>query len=386
MPVKHPLRIVYLTSRDAKDKREWSGTLYAMARSLSKHSGEVIYVGPYQPKMALIILKVIRRMNQWFFKKKYNIFHSYLISLVYKFYYTPKINKIAPDVVFAAAASPEMSLLKVDCPIIFLGDITFKLLVNNYPNYTNLSKASIWESNIIEKRAFSNAAAVVVSSEWAANSAVVDYGVQKEKVHIVSFGANMELVPSKENVINKKLNGKLNLLFLGVDWIRKGGDIVYNTFVNLSRQGVNVELTVCGCNPPESRHPNMIVIPFLNKNNEADLNRLYQIMMDSHFLMVPSRSDCTPIVFCEANAFGMPVLTTDIGGITSVIRDGVNGHTFSLDAPFADYSQLILSYFNKSLDYASIVKSSREYYDSNLNWDKWGTSLNDIITELVYKS
>ena len=36
----------------------------------------------------------------------------------------------------------------------------------------------------------------------------------------------------------------------------------------------------------------------------------------------------TPIVFSEANSFGLPVLTTDTGGISSIIRDDVNGRMF----------------------------------------------------------
>lgn len=384
METKSKRRIVYLTHRNAKDKREWSGTLYYMAQSLSKHAGEVIYVGPYSPKLLVFFLKAFRRIVKILFKRNYNIAYSYPLSLAYKYYFTRKIKKINPDIVFAASASVEMSHLKLECPIIYLGDITYNLLVDNYPNFSNLIRISITESEIIERKTFKNAAALVFSSEWAANSAEQYYHVPKKKIHIISYGANMDIIPERNDIIHKSIEQKVKILFLGVDWIRKGGNVVYESFVELLNQGVNAELTICGCTPPkECKSDKMIVIPFLNKNNEADFKILYNILIETNFLFVPSRSDCTPIAFCEANAFGIPVLSTDVGGITSVIKNGVNGYTLPLDTNPIEYTKIILSYYRRELDYSTLVTSSRNFYETNLNWDQWGIALDNLMSNLT---
>lgn len=379
-----PGKIMYLTHLDARDKREWSGTLYYMAQSLKNHAGEVVYAGPYYPKLLFLILKIINRLSLIIFKKRYNIPYNYFLSLVYKYHFTKKIRKEKPDIVFAPAASGEMSRLTTDRPVIYLGDITLNLLIDRYPNFTNLSRLSLWEGEIVERSTFRNAAALVFSSQWAADSAMNDYNVPPEKIHIIPYGANMDRLPEKEEVTVKKIGRPLKLLFLGVDWVRKGGDIVFNTFIELKKQGIDVELTVIGCTPPEKyRDPAMKVIPFLNKNNEKDAEVLYNILMDSNFLFVPSRSDCTPIAFCEANAFGLPVITTDVGGIGSVIEDGVNGHLLSPDDPPARYAAIISSYNDNNGNYSAFVKSSREYYEKNLNWDQWGRSMDRLMTALI---
>jgi glycosyltransferase involved in cell wall biosynthesis len=378
------MKIAYLTYRDAKDKREWSGTLYYMAQSLSKHAGDVVYIGPFYPKFLIFFLKVFRKFSEIVLRKKYNIAYNYLLSLVYKYHFTKKINKIKPDVVFAASASPEMSLLKLNIPIIYLGDITFNLLKYNYPNFMNLLKISEWESELLESKTFKNASALVFSSEWATNSAENDYKISKNKIHLISYGANMDTIPRREEVISKSIQSKIKIVFLGVDWIRKGGSDVYNTFIELVNRGINVELTVCGCIPPIANpHQNMKVIPFLNKNKTEDFQVLYNILMETHFLFVPSKSDCTPIVFCEANAFGIPVITSDVGGITSVIKNGINGHTFPLSTTTIEYANTIQDYYNHPDKYQHLVNSSREYYESNLNWDKWGKRMNAIIINLI---
>ena len=379
-------RIVYLTSRDAKDKRAWSGTLYNMAHSLSEHAGEVIYVEPYEPRFVLFVLKVFRLIWKILFRKKYNIFHSYLLSYAYKLHFNPIINELNPDIVFAAAATPECSLLNVKCPIILINDITFDLLKDNYSNYSNLAKLSLKESNYIEKRAMTNASAIVFSSNWAANSAKNFYEIPSAKIYEISYGANMDKIPTRDEALLKPNDNITHILFLGVDWERKGGDIVFDTFIDLINRGLNCHLTVCGCVPPERcKSTEMTVIPFLNKNKTDDLKILYNILLKTNFLFVPSKSDCTPIAFCEANAFGIPVITTDVGGITSVIKNGKNGHTLSLDTAIEQYADIIEDYYNNSTKYKNLVLSSRSYYDTNLNWEQWGKSLDKIIRELVAK-
>jgi glycosyltransferase involved in cell wall biosynthesis len=378
-------RIVYLTCRDAKDKRAWSGTLYNMAQSLSKHAGEVIYVGPYEPKYTVFCLKVGRAFLQFLFKKRYNIFHSYIISLAYKWHFNRKINKLNPDIVFAAASTPESSLLKVNCPIILLNDITFELLKDGYGFFSNLLEFSIAESNYIDKRAMTNASAIVFSSEWAANSAINFYKIPEHKIHVISYGANMDNIPDYNEAIQKTKNGLIKILFLGVDWERKGGDIVYDTFIELINRGCNVQLTICGCVPPERcNHENLKVTPFLNKNKPEDLKVLHNILLDTNFLFVPSKADCTPIAFCEANAFGIPVITSNVGGITSVIKSGINGHTMPIETTIGEYANIIEEY-NKPDKYANMVVSSRNYYDSNLNWDQWGKAMDSLMDSLQKK-
>jgi len=379
-------KILYLTHRDASDKREWSGTMYYMARALSKHAGEVIFAGPFKPGILLFFLKALNKISLALFRKRYSIPYSYLLSMRYKQYFTKKIRNIQPDIVVAVSASGEMSLLKAECPIVYVGDVTFMQLIDNYPNFTRLSSLSLWESDIVERKTFNNASALVFSSEWAVNSAREDYGIPDEKLHLISYGANLDHIPMAQDVSGKKLGKPVRILFLGVDWVRKGGDIVYRSFLNMLDKGFNIQLTVIGCVPPVSfKGQELKIIPFLNKNREEDAAVLYDILMETDFLFVPSRSDCTPIAFCEANAFGVPVITSDVGGVTSVIHNGVNGHTLPLDSPLEDFTGLIGSYIADPEGYRQLVISTRDYYDQHLNWDQWGNKMNLLFNSLLQK-
>ncbi len=68
------LRIAFLTSTDARDKRSWSGIHYYMAKALERNLGEVDYLGPVE--LDFTFGKAISFLSQKFFGKRYDYLHS----------------------------------------------------------------------------------------------------------------------------------------------------------------------------------------------------------------------------------------------------------------------------------------------------------------------
>jgi len=77
-------------------------------------------------------------------------------------------------------------------------------LIDYHQEFSNLSQQAISELQIIESLALKRASLLVSSSEWAARSAIEHYDVDKQKVHIIPFGANFEYSPAKEQALGKK--------------------------------------------------------------------------------------------------------------------------------------------------------------------------------------
>lgn len=368
-----PLKIAFLTATDAKNKRSRSGTLYYMSKSLQKHCGDVYYLGPLNTRMEKITL-FLNNLSLKIFKKSYAYEHSILLAFSYARTIRKKLKKEQYDVIFAPVASTELAFLRTDLPVIYTADATFSLISNYYPDYfTGQLKVSMEEGNYIEQSAINKADLLLYPTIWAADSAITDYGADESKLKIVPFGANMDQIPSKEMVNTKKKSDKCRLLFLGVDWERKGGEIAFETLIELGKMNVNAELTVCGCIPPgEFKHENMRVIPFLDKNEPEQNKELQQLFLKSDFLLLPSRTEAYGVVFCEANAYGLPAITTDTGGIPGVIEDGKNGFMFPLKARGREYAELISEVHGDDQKYYQLVRTSREIFETKLNWDVWG--------------
>ena len=127
----------------------------------------------------------------------------------------------------------------------------------------------------------------------------------------------------------------------------------------------------------------MTVIPFLDKKDEQDSERLAHLLATSDFLLLPTRSECYGIVFCEANAYGLPVMTTRTGGIPGVVEDGENGFMLPMSAGGSDYAKLIADILSDEGRYANLRKSSRAAFDERLNWDAWGARLMDLIAQIL---
>jgi glycosyltransferase involved in cell wall biosynthesis len=219
---------------------------------------------------------------------RYNLEHSYLLAFLYARAFTKLIKSDCYDIILAPRASTEIALLKTPIPIVYYTDTTFHSLYNYYEWFSGFSSFSVWEGNRIEKKALENASACIFTSEWAADSAREFYKIAGEKVHIIPWGPNLESIPLREEVLTPKQSDTCNLLFLGVEWHRKGGELAFNAFKHLKNRGYKAKLTICGCIPPTGFHDDdMTIIPFINKNTPEAKHQFHQLMLSHHFLVLP---------------------------------------------------------------------------------------------------
>lgn len=375
-------RIAYYSINDPLDKRSWSGATYYLGQTIKRNIGEVDFLGPV--KVPLILDKTIRllqKLSRLLFKTEWIPKYSLLKNIYAVQILKRKMKGHQYDFLLAPAAAPELAYLKTNIPIIYFGDATYKIYSETYKKeFKNMGSISKWEGEHLEKRALKKSSLIIFSSKWAAQSAINDYRIPSHKIEVIQMGANINETPDKNIIFNKENNKILTLLFLSVDWERKGGGIAFETLEQLKLAGIAVKLIVCGCTPPvEFKHPDMEVIPFLNKNDLKDFEQFVGILSSVHFLLLPTRADCTPVVNCECNAYGVPVITTNVGGVTDAVIDGINGFCLPLNAGGKAYADVITGIFFNKEKYHQIIKSSRARFDEELNWDKFAENFEKVL-------
>lgn len=362
------MNILFLTRYDPSDINTWSGTLFHIYNKL-KEDHHVIPLG----------MEVINQLG--FFTKdnfqRKDPGNEYRYIKIINKLLSERINKIDCDLIFFGDLY-FVPFLEINKPIIRLSDVTY----HSFKEYLDVRDAEVIKmTEKIEKKGLEKYDTIIYSSEWMKKSTTEYYNILPDKVHVVEFGANIPNL--KEYTINIDMD-ICRLVFIGRNWEKKGGNKVLEAYKKLKTDGFPCTLTIIGCMPNViPKEKDLIIIPFLDKSRKRDMEKLCQILSESHFLVLPTEYDAFGIVFCEASAYAVPSIAANVGGVNQPVREGKNGYLLPLNATADDYAGKIKSVFTDKESYLQLRKSSRHEFETRLNWDVWKNKVNEILKTTV---
>ena len=160
-------------------------------------------------------------------------------------------------------------------------------------------------------------------SEWAKRSLVQDYGVAAEKVTVIHPGAVISKFPDPAMRAPRR-SGPLRVLFVGGDFVRKGGDLLLDVFRRELKDRIELHfITGHELAPEAGVHVYRGLKPY-----SPELLRLYA---ESDVFVLPTRGDCLAVVLGEAMASGLPIITTRVGAHGEAVEDGGSGFLMEKD-------------------------------------------------------
>lgn len=391
------MKIAYITDFDILNPVERNshhpkavghrGRCFYASKSLADEETQVQYLCPLTRK-STIISKAKWRFYRYVLQQRYIAWAEPYVSQDYASQIGKRLSDLGSDVVMA----PEINLLaylECDRPLVLWTDTTYAGLFGGYTDFTNLCQETINHLTTMDRLTLQKCQLAIFPSVWAADIAIKNYQVDPGKVKVVPFGANIECDRTIEDIqlmVNARSQTTCKLLFIGVDWVRKGGAIALNVAKQLQQNGLNVELIVVGCKPPESEYPLpdfVKPVGFINKSTPEGLAKFNSFIAEAHFLIVPSKAETYGNVFCEANSFGVPCLATNAGGISTIIREGINGKTFAPDAKPEEYSIYIQDIFKNYSAYKDLALSAFNEYQTRFDWSAAGKSVRKLLLEIV---
>ncbi len=373
------MKIAYVTSYDLLNKKSWTKHVqgictagYYIAKNLLDESTSIEYISPLRKKYA-VFTRAKWSLYRNLYKKDYYRWAEPLIVKNYAHQIQSELNYLNVDIILSSESTVPIAYLNTKQPIVLWTDTTLSALINFYSYMSNLCQENIQNIYKIEAEALKRCDLIIYTSEWAAKMASQTYNIDINKIKVVPWGANLEYkhtLKDIHNIVNSKITSKCKLLFIGVDWLRKGGDITLEIAKKLNATGLETELTIVGCQPQlvESLPKFVNCLGFISKSNTEGLNTLEKLLCESHFLILPSRAETFGHVFCEASSFGLPSLASNIAGVATVVRDGKNGQTFPLDAKIEEYCNYIYDLFTNYSEYKKLAISSFNEYQTRLNW------------------
>jgi glycosyltransferase involved in cell wall biosynthesis len=163
---------------------------------------------------------------------------------------------------------------------------------------------------------------VTAWSEWTRRSLVNDYGVDPGKIVVLHPGTTLSNFPDPGSR-GPRRPGPVRLLFVGGDFVRKGGDLLLDVFRNHLKGACELHL-VTGADVPAGDGV------FVYKGVKPHSEQLLRLYADADVFVLPTRGDCLAVVLGEAMASSLPIVTTRVGAHAEAVDDGKSG--FVIDA------------------------------------------------------
>ena len=381
------MRIAVASLEDPRALGTWSGIPANIMMALSRGGHEVLAVSlkrPSEPWHYKWLRRYYHRVHRrWFLS---SVEEQWLKSISRQL--DSQVNSLRPEVVLVIHAD-WLSYATFQYPACIIHDTTFASIANYYPSFTNLSDRSLRMGHRMYDLALKKASAAIFPANWASHSAISRYGYPPSKVFTIPFGANIYPLPQegdvKDWIVSRAAGGTCNFLFMGTQWNRKGGPDILRFLEALHRRGVPATLTIVGCSPeiPHSMVPFVRIAGYLRKDDPVDAERLVAIFKDAHALILLSHAECYGCVYCEANAFGLPALGRDTGGVSEIIRDGINGLLLRVDESVEELATRWITVWSDREAYKEISIASYTEFKERLNYDIFAQKLERVLVSIL---
>jgi D-inositol-3-phosphate glycosyltransferase len=179
----------------------------------------------------------------------------------------------------------------------------------------------------------------------------------------------------------------LKLLFVGRLSVEKGVDILIDAAKLLASRGCDFRLHIVGQGGTESdirfcfnsHAPLLGRVHLLGHCQRDKLGALYR---QHDFLAVPSRDETFSLVALESLLAGTPVLAARIGGLTSLIDEGVNGAFVSPNTP-ETWADVLSSFYRRPTRISELAAGTVPSVWPRYSWPNVRTRLRDFVAAIA---
>lgn len=232
---------------------------------------------------------------------------------------------------------------------------------------------------IVERFAALFSGNMIAVSELTRNG-LVRMGLQKKRIELIPNGISLKSI---ENI--KAVNEPIDVIFAGRLIKEKGVHILIEALGLLNQKKPGIKCLIIGDGPEKEELKKLVTKKKLQKNVRftgflEDYNSLIAYVKSSKVFVLPSKREGFGIVVIEANACGIPVITTNHpqNAAKDLIVNNKNGFLFDMTPE--DLAKKILIFLDnnnskdcckdlaKKYDWQNIVNSLEDYYTSLLSY------------------
>ncbi len=227
---------------------------------------------------------------------------------------------------------------------------------------------------------------IVIVERW--KKKLVELGCVPEKIAVQRIGVN----PEKFRDAHGRQNSTIRILSIGRFVEKKGFECGIRAFARVSKKNPDTIYEIIGDGPLKNRLETLaeelgirekVIFPGPKKQNE-----LMEIIKKSDIFLVPSMTavngdeEGTPVVLMEAMASGLPVVSTNHGGIPELVKDGTTGFLVGEKDSGALADKLEILIKNPALG-EKFGENGRKQIEENFDSNKLNDNLVEIYSSLL---
>ena len=177
----------------------------------------------------------------------------------------------------------------------------------------------------LTRRVFAKAFHLLPLSWSCRQSLIDDYGIEPDRITVVPPGIDLATYVAPDRQGRSEAGRRLQLLFIGADFTRKGGDLLVKLAQEPAFEDVQFNFVTHAYKGPAAK--NIRVFEGITTNSP----QMVALLREADLYALPTRADSHAIASLEAMAMGLPVISTPTGGVTEVVQEGETGYLVPRD-------------------------------------------------------
>jgi glycosyltransferase involved in cell wall biosynthesis len=302
------------------DPVSWSGTSRHFFGALDKAG---ILAGALDVQISPLADRVFRALNvaaplsRW--KERYHLDSRRFQALTREASRRIKASGIAADGVLQIGAwycLPDAT--ELPCYSYHDGNLALRVRAGHVgvpPSHPRLVHAMRWE-----RETYAKLKGLFVMSAWLGDSFARDFGVPRDRIHVVGAGINFEHIPPERI----RTDFAPRFLMVGRDFQRKGGELLLQAFAQVRQKLPAAELVLIGPQmsaPP----PGVRCLGYLSKRLPEHVALLEKSYADAGIYVLPSLYEPFGISLLEAMAHSLPCIAANHCAMPEIVLHNSTG-------------------------------------------------------------
>ena len=239
----------------------------------------------------------------------------------------------------------------------------------------------------IEKFVFKRVDILIAVSEDTINYYTRKYSWIKNKIILIPIGINTDLFKPINKQKMREFYGFSNnekiILYVGRMEKEKGLDILLKSLKKLENEIANLKLVLVGDGRERKKLENLsrdLKLKNVMFMNSLEHDKIPEIMNCADVFVLCSLYEGMPTVVLEALACGVPVVSTDVGDVYKVVKDGVTGYIVKKRTEEEVKNKLMDVLREDKISKENCISSVQEY-----SWNEISKKIVSVYYEVLEK-